>query len=86
MNEKELRLLKRLVRMGFDMEFTSRCDDFDDELLTDFNADEIAALSSEFSQWNGDPEYADETERFTRVGMMSAGKFLFDKLIRTNNL
>jgi hypothetical protein len=83
MSEKELKLLKELVRMGFDMEFSRRCDDFDMELLADFDSYEIADLSTQFSYWNGDPEYADESERFVRVGMRSAGKFLFAKLMKS---
>lgn len=82
MSEKELKLLKELVRRGFDMEFNSRCDDFDMELLAEFDAVDIAELSMEFSYWNGDPEHC-EAQRFTRVGMTSAGKFLFAKLMKS---
>lgn len=81
MKAKELGLLKELVHMGFDLQFSSRCDDWDMELLRGFNSVEIAELSAEFCQYNGDQEEYEE-DRFIRVGMISAGRFLFDKLIR----
>ena len=81
MKAKELSLLKELVHMGFDLQFSSRCDDWDMELLRGFNSVEIAELSNEFCQYNGDPENYEE-DRFIRVGMISAGRFLFDKLMR----
>ena len=81
MKAQELTLLKELVRMGFDHELSSRCDDFDMDLLADFNAVEIAELSSEFCQYNGDPENYEE-DQFIRVGMISAGRFLFSKLMQ----
>ena len=81
MSKQELALLKELVRMGFDMEFSRRCDDFDMALLQDFGPIEIATLSRQFGAYNGDPENY-EHDRFYRVGMPSAGKFLFDKLLR----
>ena len=81
MPDKEIALLKTLVRAGFDMTFTRGCDDFDDDLLKDFTLTEIAQLSVEFSDWNGDPEEMTDS-RFTTVGMRSAGAFLFSKAMK----
>jgi hypothetical protein len=81
MKRKEIRLLQELVRMGFDQEFSRVCDDFDMELLKEFSSVDLAELSSEFCQWNGDPENYEE-DRIIRVGMKSVGRFLFNKLMR----
>ncbi len=80
MKPKELTLLAALVKLGFDRQFARNCDDFDMDLLADFSGPEIAELSNEFCQYNGDPENYEE-DRFIRVRMPSAGQFLFDKLM-----